>query len=250
MSKFCGNCGAKLSDDDIFCGNCGSKSETVPQTVTEQAAPEQRSDKPASAGGIKKLDKKKTILLISGIAVIAVAAIIGFILLITAIFGGSGAERALNNYASSIQKPTDENIERLVPKEYWEYMVRGEYSGYDDVDDAIEKFFDMRETLLEDYEEEYGDNIRVSYKIKTERDVTDSVLENVKIRMNREYDILRKDIKKMVRLKVLLTISGDEDELEYSSTMYAVLIRNDWYLTDESGYFKGIYGPEINNSDN
>ena len=209
---------------------------------------EQGTGEAVSEGGIKKFDKKKTILLISGISGIAVAAIIGFILLITAIFGGSGAEGALDNYLSVMQNPTDENIEKMAPEEYWEYLVNGLYNNYEDADEALEYAVDIYEDSLKTYERDYGNNIRFIFKTNKEEEANESIFESAKDFMTYKYDISEKDIKKMVKFSVLITIKGDEDELWYSRDLYSIQVRDDWYIINKKGEFTGVDDLEYRNN--
>lgn len=240
MSKFCGNCGAELNDDATFCGNCGWKSGDATKNEIKDAedapvqAADQASAETAPSDG-KNPDKKKTAILIGGIAIVVIAAIVGFILLIGAIFGGGGAQGALNNYASAMQKPNTNNVKKIYPDEYWEAIVDAEGSEYNDEDEAIEDFVDNLTDAIEFMEEDYGDNIRISIKIDKERDAKASILNDVKDTLKDRYDIAKKDVKKMVKLDCTVTIKGSEDEDELSAEGYAIQIRNNWYIISEYG---------------
>lgn len=250
MSRFCSRCGSELRDGDIFCGNCGKKSEIIPeekinidkteagQRPAEQAFAEQPIDEISDP--CCNSDNKKTALLIGGIAIVIVAAIIGLILLVSAIFGVSGAEGALSNYLSVMQNPVAENIEKMASEEYWDYVLSDAYSHYEDVDEALEYGVDIYERALETYEDDYGDNIRFSFKTEKEKEVNPFLLDDVKDLMKYRYDISKKDIKKMVNFDVLITIKGDEDEYEYSRSLYAIQIRDDWYIINKRGEFVGV----------
>ena len=237
MSKFCGNCGAELGDDATICVNCGWKSEAVAETETINAetAPEQSSSESSPADDGKKPDKKKTAILIGGIAVVVIAAIVGFILLIGAIFGGGGAQGALNNYDEVMKNPTTKNVEKLAPEKYWESFVEDDDSNFNDVDEVHEYFVENLEDAIEYFEDEFGDNIRISFKIEKEKDVKSSTLDDAKDLLKDHYDIPKKDIKKMVKLEVLLKIKGSEDEDEEETTMYAIQIGNNWYVCSANG---------------
>ena len=61
-------------------------------------------------------------------------------------------------------------------------------------------------------------------------------MDDAKDLLKENYDIPKKDIKKMVKLDVVATIKGSEDEDEDETTMHAIQIGNNWYICSESGY--------------
>lgn len=234
MGNFCKNCGSELKDEDIFCGNCGQKSDAVSKEASTYAnvAFEQVSSESASADGGKKNYKKRTAILIGGIAV-AAAAIAGIILLFSSVFGGSGAQKALDNYAKALQNPTIKNAEKLAPDEYWNARAEDDYN---DADEVLEAHVEALKIMREPIEDICGDNVRISFKVEKEKDVEASTLNAAKDLLKEYYNIQKKDIKKMVELQIIIKIQGSEDEDERKCPSYAIQIGNNWYVCNRNGF--------------
>ena len=66
MSKFCGNCGAELTDDAKVCGQCGTPVERVSANIPT----------PKIVDPEKQKKTKKRIKLLGGLVVLAVVAVI------------------------------------------------------------------------------------------------------------------------------------------------------------------------------
>ncbi|HBV52579.1 MAG TPA: hypothetical protein DEF06_09825 [Clostridiales bacterium] len=267
MSKFCTNCGEALSDDAAFCVKCGTRvgeqSAQSAQEPSEQSAGEQpvQSDPasdssscntcgsaqceqkaPAETNGfagkvnafVAKLKNKdkKAIGITAGIVVVLILIVVLVICL-----SGGGPEKALDNYISVLYNGKVNKLEKLAPAEYWEYL---EDESDVSLSDAEEQMEELNKTLIRGLEDEYGSNIKISYKILEKDDVSSKDLDSMKDYIKSNYDIPKKSVTDAVELEVEMTVRGDDDEETDESTFYAVKVNGDWYICSSSGAFLGI----------
>ena len=149
----------------------------------------------------------------------------------------SNPEKALDNYISVVCNGKVNKLEKLAPAEYWEYL---EDENDVSMKDAEEQMEELNKTLIRGLEDEYGDNIKVSYKILEKDDASSSDLDSMKDYIKSNYDIPKKSVTDAVELEVELTVRGDDDEETTESTFYAVKVGGDWYICRVNGSFLGI----------
>ena len=255
MSKFCTNCGEALSDDAAFCVKCGtrvgeqsvqsaqepsdsasasSSCDTCESAQCEQKAPAETNGFAGKVNAVAKLKNKdkKAIGITAGIVVVLILIVVLVICL-----GGGGPEKALDNYISVLYNGKVNKLEKLAPAEYWEYLEDESDVSMKDVEEQMEE---LNKTLIRGLEDEYGDNIKVSYKILEKDDASSSDLDEMKDYIKSNYDIPKKSVTDAVELEVELTVRGDDDEETTESTFYAVKVGGDWYICSANGAFLGI----------
>ena len=149
----------------------------------------------------------------------------------------SNPEKALDNYISVVCNGKVNKLEKLAPAEYWECL---EDENDVSMKDAEEQMEELNKTLIRGLEDEYGDNIKVSYKILEKGDASSSDLDEMKDYIKSNYDIPKKSVTDAVELEVELTVRGDDDEETTESTFYAVKVDEDWYICSANGAFLGI----------
>ena len=215
MSKFCEECGSPMEDNASFCENCGT---AVPQ---EAAAP---------AGNVftKFVDRlksdKKFAIIVGGVA----AALVLVIVLICVFSGGgSGYTKALDNYIDVMIKGNVKNLENLAPPQYWEYMEDENDMDMDDMMDSLEERLDDLKEYMED---EFGKNIKVTYEIRDEKELSEKKLEGIAEALEDTYDIDAKDVTAAYDLELKMTIKGSEDDDSDKTEMSVVKIDGKWYV--------------------
>lgn len=229
MSKFCRQCGAELNDDAVKCEACGAElqqpaPENSQQPENTEAAEAAAADNQA-APAPKKLSNRN-------IAIIAAAAVVVIVVLIVALTAGGGYKSAINNYIDVMIKGKVDKIEKLAPKEYWEYYEDEYDMDLKDIEDAAEE---MADVIIDALEESYGDNVKVSYNITKEDKLTDKELNEIREGANSKYDLARKSITEGYEVDADLTIKGADDEMTSEGSAYIVKINGGWYLTDSNG---------------
>lgn len=206
MSKFCQNCGSVMDDQQVVCAVCGTQNEAAPAAA-------------------KGFDKSKLPVLI-GVGAGAVAVIVVLIILLTSIFG-SGWKSAFNNYVDVTIKGKFDKVEKLAPKEYWEYVEDEHDKDIDDIKDAMEESWDDTMDYLED---EYGDNISVSFKAEKEKKLKDKKVEKIAEALEDEFDIDEKSVTEVIEVKGEMTIKGSDDDDDEDAEFTFAKIDGTWYM--------------------
>lgn len=208
MSKFCENCGAEMDDNQTVCPNCSTGAETEPtNTVVDEPITESTSTaKPVNT---------KNIAVIAGI----VAAVVIVIAIISSIFG-SGWKKPINNYFKGQEKADAKTYLSAFPKFYAEKM-----EDYID-DEALEED-------LEDFEDEYGSKIKMSYKVTEKEKIKKDDLQKVQKYIKSVYE---EEVKVSAGYKVRIkaTIKGSDDKDTDSTTVYVYKIDGKWSYFDVS----------------
>ena len=252
---FCKNCGAENYDGARFCVGCGAELTSAPaQPVYEQPVYEQPvyqapvQEAPVSGGfeqtfnNVKdgaadafnkaadfgknymeeaKKDKKKLI-----VPVVAIVAVLAIIIGLIASLGG-GYKTALNNYYKKylIGKATQSTIKNMYPKEYWEEMDT-------DPEEAWESYEEYSEDMVEALEEEYGKNLRVTYKITDKDKLDKDDLKELREDLHESWGVKKKAVKKAYELELDLTIKGRDDEETDEATVTVAKIGSRWYIVN------------------
>lgn len=234
MSKFCRQCGAQLEDDAVKCEACGAEIKPAEETVQQPADAQAQADAPGAENGEnanpnppapKKLSTRN-------IAIIAAAAVVVIVVLIVALTAGGGYKSAINNYIDVMIKGQVNKLDKLAPQAYWDYYE----DTYDmDIDDLERDAEDVVDTVIDLLEDEYGDNVRVSYKVTKEDKLTDSKLNEIREGVNDRYELARKSVTEGYDIDADITVKGDDDEMTSETSAYIVKIDGGWYLTDASG---------------
>lgn len=243
MSKFCGQCGAQLNDDATFCTNCGANlGQPAQQTnanqsvntdaiknaaATAQAKVSQGYDaaKNTVTTAVKKGDKK-TLAVVGGIVVLAVVLVI---ILLCLIFGG-GYKTPLKKMVKAY---TDGDGKAYRQMTVSDKMYKAMAEEDDDVDDDYDKY---GEEAQESLENKYGDNVKVSYSVKSKTALKKTLLESKQTQLELKAD--RKDldyepkVTKGYKLKVEIKIKGSDDDDKSTSTLYVYKVDGDWIMED------------------
>ena len=143
------------------------------------------------------------------------------------VFGGNGGmTKPIDNLIAITFKGKFEKIKDMAPAEYWEYME----DEYDlDIDEMIEEAEENADDMMDFYEEEYGDNIRVSYKITKKKELSDKKLEGIAEALADAYDLDEDKFTSAYELDVEMTIKGSEDDDEEENEMTVIKYAGKWY---------------------
>jgi len=197
MSKFCENCGAEMNDNDVVCAHCGPQADTTANVdpVAENTT--------SSA----KTNNTKNIAILAGVA----AAVVILIVIICSIFG-KGYKKPIDNYFKGMEKGNADTYLKAFP----EFM---------EMDKTVDE--DFMEDMKDELEDEYGEKLKISYKITKKEKIKKDDLEDVKEYIEKKYE---EDVKvsKGYEIKVKATIKGKDDEDTDSQKMYVYKIDGKW----------------------
>ncbi len=227
MSKFCGNCGTELQDDAVFCTNCGvSIAPQVEETaVASESTPGDAAVAAVKKGAVAFIDKCKTDKKFLGILLGAVAGVIVIIVALCLIFGGS-YEKAIDKYIDATYYGDMDAALEMIPGDALDEML----DAYDMTKKEFkEQMKEEWESEEEDLEDEFGKNIKVSYKVIDEEEMDEDDLDDLKD-MLKEMGVSKKSVSKAYEIEVEFTIEGDDDEDTVEEDFTAVKIDGEWYL--------------------
>lgn len=209
MSKYCGNCGAKLDDNAKVCGQCGTPVDGVPAKIP----------------GIKIVDPekqkkvKKTAKLIIGLIVVVVVAVIA-VNIISSFTGHNGLLRKVMNAYE------DYDIDTLVSLSSDMY-----YYGEED---WVEYYFENSVGSDLDYFESYvGHNYKLNYEVQEVYTLSgrkiDALLDTI------ESSIPDFDISTISQVEVAdVEVTAKEDDSTVSISVQVT-------MTKEDGTWKLLY---------
>ncbi|MBQ5810066.1 MAG: zinc ribbon domain-containing protein [Clostridia bacterium] len=249
MDKFCANCGNKLAAEETFCGQCGAKVEApvaeaapVVEVAGDAAVAKKASfdinaiiDKAMAFVG-DFIEKAKAKPVLFAIPAGIVVGIIVLIILMSALFGGGAEEKAIKNLLDVQYKGKTNKIESLAPKAYWDWLEDEQDMT---VEDIIEEYEDndTYEEMMEYLEEEYGDNVKISYKITEKEKLSKKKLEKIADGLKENYDIAKKSVKAAYEIEVEMTVKGSEDKDDDDAKFYVAKIDGKWYPVTANGDF-------------
>ena len=199
MAKYCMRCGFRTSDDTKICSVCGFVFPIPRMTV---------KDILAKLSDLKKLNPEKKAMLsrFNKLVLPLVAVVIlVFVFLFGIVVPNTGAKGALRKYYNAIEKQSvDKYISVLPEKEILAYNVVEGTSLEEEVEDELRKEMD-------DYENLYGNNVKISINITKVDDMTAKELKQIKSSYRLDEDLERIDIEDGVEIDYEIEIKGKED---------------------------------------
>lgn len=259
MSKNCAKCGSEMSDDSLFCSVCGSSLEesvqgenpnpnTEPEKAVENSGavsleksvsdehPQVNADSNGNSGGqnpqptmqggsgaavpptpaaSNPVAKRNAII---GIVAAAVVLIL-FITIISSILGNS-YKKPVDSFFNGIEDADGKTFAEAFPD-----VMADELDDYADLDDILEY-------LQEDLEDEYGRNVKISFKVVEKEALDKDDIEDIEDEFKSNYS-KRVDIDKAYKLDLDVTFKGKEDnETIVFDRIVVGKIDSNWYIVD------------------
>lgn len=204
MSKFCMQCGKEIEDSANICAFCGAS---------------QGGGVNFDGSGAVKNKNKAIAVLIAAVAVILV-----IIIVLVNLLSGGGYKKPIDNMMKAMETGKGKYLYKTMPEFLIEYEYEDEKKSdiYDELDEIMESITDALEG-------EYGDDIKISYKIKDKEKIEKDDLEDLEDSIKDEYDEKVK-VSKGYELKIKMKIKGDDDKEEETATINVYKIDGDWCL--------------------
>lgn len=248
QNVFCPNCGNRMSDNPVqqhteaapaFHGS-NTEESTIRRPFQHQQLADADADAPVFQTSFRPQTSRETNpaaeliekakgfnfkkLLIPGIALLVVVAlVIGAF----AIFGSAYKRPIDDQMDMLVGKASKTQVKRMYPTEVWEYY---EEEWDMDFEDQYEEYEDGVDDIQDELEDEYGKNVKVSYKVTDKDEWDEDDLDELRDRLHDTYGIKKKSIKKAFEVEVDMTIKGSEDKDNEETTFDVVKIGNTWYL--------------------
>ncbi len=259
---FCKYCGTKLEDgvpctceEAVKAAAAKAAKEAEEKAAAEKAEAEKAAEEPAPAKlpAVEVLDKAPVAspddaykkLMRRGLILICIVSVMFmfFIAALAAVFGGGyksplkKAVKGINRERSSLV------ITAFMPEEQIEDIadsLDGTDTEMRDVVDDLDLFIeDMKDVCEEDY---FGDDLKVSVRVDDKKEASNRDFR----RIRKHFDDLGAEAKKAYKLKVELTVKGDDEREEVRFNIYSVkLSGRKWvlYADDKTmGKLTGRFG--------
>jgi hypothetical protein len=180
---------------------------------------------------VGKTKNKNTIIGLSAIA--AVVVVIILIIVLCASLGGSGYKKPIDNFVKAISKTDGKAMKNALPDVVNEYYE--DYYVDDDDYDSVEEYYEdaVLEYTLDYLEDEYGDRVKISYKVLKKKELKNSDLRDVEDDINDTYDA-DVEVTKGYKVKVKLTVKGSDDDDTDTEWLYVYKIDGNWCFASDS----------------
>ena len=149
--------------------------------------------------------------------------------------GANGSHKSVvKTLFASIEKGDAEKMLSLFPEEVLEAMEE----NLGDEDEVLEYFEDAMDSLMDEFEDMYGDDIKITYEIEDEDELDEDDIDEI-IDFYEEYLDADLDIEAAYELEVEATIEGEDDDDTDEMTIFVIKIDGKWYLDlyNTSGLF-------------
>lgn len=203
-------CGAQIDDNAEICSSCGAAQTT--NSVN---------------GGSAETGAKK-----SFAPIIAVAAVIVVIvlLILKLIFGG-GYKDPIDNMFKGMETGKGKYFYKALP----EFLLEEKFEDKKK-SEIIDELDELAETLLDNFEDKYGDDIKITVKYKDKEKIDKDDLEDIEEMYEDSYDSKVK-ISKGYEVKIKATIKGDDEKDTNTTTLNVYKVNGDWCIMD----FNSLY---------
>lgn len=259
MNKFCNNCGCAIDENTRFCPQCGTAAIETPAPAAVEETPVTPVEEPAAAPAAsepqrkkayyyaapsakasptkKKFNPKKVISIVVSVLVIAAIGFGTFFLLDTfGLLGNFTYKGAMKLYFNSVNNADSSKLGDMAPEAYWDYLEEVYNRDLDQYQETWEHNMENNRQYLED---EYGEDYKLKYKVKSKSEVSTAKLKKMAKAMKESYDIKASSVTKGYKLKVDIVISGSEGDEDETTTIYVLKIDGKWYLANVTEYSDG-----------
>lgn len=231
MSKFCVNCGAKLGNNSKFCTSCGTAcTNTVAGSSDDvQAAP---------INNLTSLLKKYKIVFL--ILLLLAAALTTT----TIIMSDSSYKEVVDGIITAFE---DEDGEKLLKYMATDEMI--EFFDEDGMDEMIDELNYECQSLTEELEEDLvGADPKWDCSIKSSKKMSKKEISELQEKVSDRwaYDGIDTDITSGYRVKLDLTISGDDDDWDTNSVFYIIKVDEKWIFSHWEFKYEDREGRLIN----
>ncbi len=231
MAKFCTSCGTQVTDEANNCPNCGAPvgspapaaySAPSAPAPTAYAAPE------ASDAGATTPKSGNTATYIR-IGIVAVIAII-VIALVVVFFGGHDKDDKDDiETKPSYETPIDNMFEGLEKKDSDKFLSAYPKFISDRVEDWYGDFDDHMDDMYDSLVDDYGKNIKISYKVIDKKKINKDNLEYYEDDIMYMFDE-KVDVSAGYEVEIETKIKGKDDEEEDDMDLTILKIDGDWCI--------------------
>lgn len=222
MSKVCMNCGNQMDDNTMFCVNCGAP---VPTPAPAAPVKEKKAGKKIDVEGLKKDPKKLAV-----VGAIAAVVVIALIVIVVSLFTNPW-KKGLNNYFDLLEGKQGA-VTKNIPSDAYDWI--DDKFGLEKKDITGDKK-DYAEDISESLKDNYGDNVKYTYKVVKSKKFTKKMLEDLADGIENSYDIDAKKVKNAYMVDIEYDISGKDAFTWGENTVIVAKIGSGWYVVGDYG---------------
>ena len=134
---------------------------------------------------------------------------------------------ALDNYFKAMEHGDGELLMECTPFYKVDYLDKTGGADFD----AAAHFEEIADKTLDYLEDEYGDNIKITYEIKKDKELSQKKLDEIvqEIKDSYEADVT---VESAYKVKIIAKIKGDNDDDTDTSTITVAKVDGEWYITE------------------
>lgn len=159
---------------------------------------------------------------------IGVVAVIAVLCVLKVVGGGGGYVKPFKAYAKAISKNDAKKYTKTMSDDMLKYIE--EKKGVDDIE---EYYSDHIDQAVDFYEEKYGDDVKMTWKLVDKIKMTKDELEDLNDRFDDDKDWDFGEIKKGYHLVFKVTVKGDDKKEKNFATASVVKVKGKWIDLDE-----------------
>lgn len=226
--QFCGKevkegevCGCRIGLDVMPAHNQENSAPAVTETPVEPAVPA-FSAYESGDGAIAK--KPKGIKLIIAFA----AAVFLAIIIVPAIVGGSAYKMPVKNFVRAFNEGDGKLLtDTIATEKMIAYLEKEADMDYDDMCDEMEGMIDE---ILKSWEEDYGDDLRLSVKFEDKDELDKDDIDELE-EYYKEQENIKVKIEEAYELECVMTLVGEDDDDDEDVNMIVIKVRDEgWKL--------------------
>lgn len=210
---FCGKCGTENVEGTPFCAGCGA----------DLGGGKSKSKLKVGKFNLDLKNRKTLIALGAGVLALVVVLVL--------LFGGNSPKKVADKFMNAYVDADAKGMMKVVHDDIIDQIMEDEDMDKDDWNDQLDELSEGLEAMYEQMEDYYDGKLKLTYEVKSEKDMKGDDLDDLKDEYEDEYDLKVKDAK---LVKVKLTVKcGDYKESE-TMELVVVKIGGKWYIDPNS----------------
>ena len=124
---------------------------------------------------------------------------------------------------------SESEFKKMIPADIWKYYEDEEGMSVSDCYETVADGMDEQRAYME---EQYGEDMKVTYEIVSKEKASEGDVEDFLELMEEQYGLDPDDFGTCYEIELAITISGSEDEDTQETMMGFVEYKGSWYIAD------------------
>ena len=225
---YCKFCGAKLEDGKLcLCPEAAAERQTktyVPPKTAATDIPEGKPITPEMLGidSEKYMRKSVVVPFLAGILVIGLLICLG-------IFSGTRYQRPVELLLKGVRSTRSELVlEAMFPESFMNSLTARLDENEEDIDDVTDDLNDLIDELYDMCDDDFfGGNMKITADYLSKSDPSDRMTEEIESYYSDNFGV---KVSKTYKVKIMLTIKGDDNTLDSRLNVYSVKLKGDRWV--------------------